>query len=40
MFSDDVLMEQLILKGGNARDVVHGLTARGSVAHRPRMRRI
>ena len=31
MFSDDVLMEQLVLKGGNALDLVHGLTARGSL---------
>lgn len=31
MFSDDVLMEQLVLKGGNALDLVHGLTGRGSL---------
>jgi len=31
MFSDDVLMEQLVLKGGNALDLVHGLTALGSL---------
>jgi len=27
MFSDDVLMEQLVLKGRNALDLVHGLIA-------------
>jgi hypothetical protein len=31
MFSDDVLMEQLVLKGGNALDLVHGVTGRGSL---------
>ncbi len=30
MFSDDVLMDRLVLKGGNALDLVHGLSARGS----------
>jgi len=31
MFSDDVLMERLVLKGGSALDLVHGLSARGSL---------
>lgn len=31
MFSDDVLMDRLVLKGGNALDLVHHLTARGSL---------
>ncbi|MEO8681634.1 MAG: nucleotidyl transferase AbiEii/AbiGii toxin family protein [Vicinamibacterales bacterium] len=31
MFSDDVLMNRLVLKGGNALDIVHGLSARGSL---------
>ena len=31
MFSDDVLMHRLVLKGGNALDLVHHLTARGSL---------
>lgn len=31
MFSDDELMEHLVLKGGNALDIVHGLSARGSL---------
>jgi predicted nucleotidyltransferase component of viral defense system len=30
MFSDDVLLEQLVLKGGNALDIVLRLSARGS----------
>lgn len=31
MFSDDVLMERLVLKGGNALDIVHGVSTRASV---------
>jgi hypothetical protein len=31
MFSDDVLMERLVLKGGSALDLVHRLTGRGSL---------
>jgi hypothetical protein len=31
MFSDDVLMERLVLKGGNALDLVHCVSARASV---------
>jgi hypothetical protein len=31
MFSDDVLMERLVLKGGNALDLVLGLSGRGSL---------
>jgi hypothetical protein len=31
MFSDDLLMERLVLKGGNALDLVHRLTGRGSL---------
>lgn len=31
MFSDDDLMDRLVLKGGNLLDVVYGLTIRGSV---------
>lgn len=31
MFSDDVLMRKLVLKGGNALDLVHGLSHRSSV---------
>lgn len=31
MFSDDELMEQLVLKGGNALDIIHGVVKRGSV---------
>jgi hypothetical protein len=31
MFSDDVLMERFVLKGGNALDIVHQLSARASV---------
>jgi len=31
MFSDDELMEQLVLKGGNALDLVHRLSTRGSL---------
>jgi predicted nucleotidyltransferase component of viral defense system len=30
MFSDDMLMERLVLKGGNALDLVHGVSARAS----------
>lgn len=30
MFSDDLLMDMLVLKGGNALDLVHHLTFRGS----------
>lgn len=31
MFSDDELMGQLVLKGGNALDLVYGISTRGSV---------
>ena len=31
MFTDDDLMERLVLKGGNALDVVYGLSSRASV---------
>src|SRR5258706_7054219 len=31
MFSDDDLMERLVLKGGNALDLVFGVAARASV---------
>jgi hypothetical protein len=31
MFSDDVLMERLVLKGGNALDLIHHVSARASV---------
>jgi hypothetical protein len=31
MFSDDELMEQLVLKGGNAMDIVHQLHSRASI---------
>lgn len=31
MFSDDVLMERLVLKGGNALDLIHRVSARASV---------
>lgn len=31
MFSDDVLMDQLVLKGGNALNIVHGLGTRTSI---------
>jgi hypothetical protein len=31
MFSDDALMERLVLKGGNALDLVHRVSARSSV---------
>src|SRR5436305_11747178 len=31
MFSDDDLMERLVLKGGNAMDLVHRVSARASV---------
>ncbi len=31
MFSDDKLMEILVLKGGNVLDVVYGISSRGSV---------
>src|SRR5690242_7297747 len=31
MFSDDVLMERLVLKGGNALDLIHHISARASV---------
>ena len=31
MFSDDVLMERLVLKGGNALELVHRLVDRGSL---------
>lgn len=31
MFSDDVLLERLVLKGGSALELVHGIVARGSV---------
>lgn len=31
MFSDDTLMEQLVLKGGNALNLVHGLGSRTSL---------
>src|SRR5262245_61041365 len=30
MFSDDLLVDRLVLKGGNALDLVWGLSARGS----------
>lgn len=30
-FSDDVLLEKLVLKGGNALDLIHGVSFRGSV---------
>ena len=30
MFSDDILMDQLVLKGGNALELVHRLVTRGS----------
>lgn len=31
MFSDDVLFDRLVLKGGNALELVHGIVVRGSV---------
>jgi hypothetical protein len=31
MFSDDMLLERLVLKGGNALDIVHQVSARASV---------
>lgn len=31
VFSDDLLMEKLVLKGGNALELVHGIISRGSV---------
>lgn len=31
MFSDDDLMEQLVLKGGNALDIAHNMNARASI---------
>jgi predicted nucleotidyltransferase component of viral defense system len=31
MFSDDELMERLVLKGGNALDLVYGISTRASV---------
>lgn len=31
MFSDDVLMDRLVLKGGNAIDLIHGVSSRASV---------
>lgn len=31
MFSDDDLLEQLVLKGGNAMALVHQISARASV---------
>jgi predicted nucleotidyltransferase component of viral defense system len=31
LFSDDVLTEYLVLKGGNALDLVYGITARTSM---------
>jgi hypothetical protein len=31
LFSDDVLTEHLVLKGGNALDLVYGITSRASV---------
>ena len=31
MFSDDMLMERLVLKGGNALDIIHGISKRASV---------
>lgn len=31
MFSDDVLLEQLVLKGGNAMALVHRISARASI---------
>jgi hypothetical protein len=31
MFSDDALMEQLVLKGGNALDIIYHVSARASV---------
>lgn len=31
LFSDDELLEQLVLKGGNALDIVHRVVSRGSV---------
>jgi nucleotidyltransferase AbiEii toxin of type IV toxin-antitoxin system len=31
MFSDDVLMERLVLKGGNALDLIHRISARASI---------
>jgi len=31
MFSDDELMELLVLKGGNAIDLIHGVAMRGSI---------
>jgi hypothetical protein len=31
MFSDDALMERLVLKGGNALDIIHRVSARASV---------
>ena len=31
MFSDDVLMERLVLKGGNALDLIHHVSSRASV---------
>ena len=31
MFSDDDLLETLVLKGGNAVDLIHGVAMRGSI---------
>ncbi|MGO9602028.1 MAG: nucleotidyl transferase AbiEii/AbiGii toxin family protein [Candidatus Binataceae bacterium] len=31
MFSDDMLMERLVLKGGNALDIIHQISARASL---------
>ena len=31
MFSDDDLMERMVLKGGNALDIIHGVAHRASV---------
>ncbi|PCI43924.1 MAG: hypothetical protein COB41_05750, partial [Proteobacteria bacterium] len=31
MFSDDVLMDQLVLKGGNAMDLIHQVNSRASI---------
>ena len=31
MFSDDFLLDRLVLKGGNALELVHGIVSRGSV---------
>jgi len=31
MFSDDFLLEQFVLKGGNALDLIHGIGSRTSL---------